>query len=390
MTVAEGETLVEIPMPRLADSMADASIAAWLKRAGDEIAVGEPLLEVETDKTTVVYEAETAGRLVEILVPAGSTASVGEPIARMAPRVSLPDAGATAGRPRGSRRSATPVARRLADQLGVSLEDVRGTGPGGRIVRADVVRDAGGAAPAAPPAAAPSGGVRLELTPTQLTIARRMTMSRTEIPEFTVQAEIDVTAALALRREINALDPDARITVNDLFVKAAALALREFPNLNASFEDGAIVRHAPVNVGVAVAAAGALYVPVVENADRLSLPELAARSRQLAAAARIRTAPPGARGTFTVSNLGMHGVTAFTAVINPPQVAILAVGAARRLPRFDEHEAVTARDVAEVSLSCDHRAVYGDEAARFLGRLRDLLERPLLLVMPGSTNEGSR
>jgi pyruvate dehydrogenase E2 component (dihydrolipoamide acetyltransferase) len=210
-----------------------------------------------------------------------------------------------------------------------------------------------------------------------------MTASRTAIPEFTLTAELDVTAALELRRELNELSPDARVSVNDLLVKAVALALREFPRLNASYVDDGLVQHARVNVGVAVATDDALLVPTVFDADRASLQDIAAATREAAARANARKldADALAGGTFTVSNLGMFGVTSFEAVINPPQVAILAVGRVDRRPVFADDGSVVARDLMHVSLSCDHRAVYGAEAARFLARLRELLERPLALML---------
>jgi pyruvate dehydrogenase E2 component (dihydrolipoamide acetyltransferase) len=213
-----------------------------------------------------------------------------------------------------------------------------------------------------------------------------MAESRSQIPEFTLTAEIDMTAALGLRRELNELVAAARVSVNDLVVRAVALALRGHPRLNASYVDGGLVQHRRVNVGVAVATADALLVPTLFDADRKSLPELAAAAREAASRAGERSLSPEALsgGTFTVSNLGMFGVTSFEAVINPPQVGILAVGRVDRRPAFDDAGAVVARDLMQVSLSCDHRAVYGADAARFLSRVRELLERPLPLLLEGA------
>ncbi|HJX46336.1 MAG TPA: dihydrolipoamide acetyltransferase family protein, partial [Gaiellaceae bacterium] len=269
----------------------------------------------------------------------------------------------------------------LADELGVALDGVGGTGPGGRIVRADVR----GRAPdvATRPAATSKGAVSEHVhTATQRTIAQRMSESRTQIPEFTVEAEISMSAARALREDLRAGGLEPLPSYNDLVVRAAALALRDFPNLNAAYETGKTLRFGRVNVGVAVAGEDALLVPTVRDADTKTIFEIAAETRALAERVRDRkvTADDLADGTFTVSNLGMFGVRRFTAVINPPQVAILAVGEVADRPVVVDRRLV-AGTTMEVALSCDHRVVYGAEAARFLGRLRQLLEHPSLLIV---------
>ena len=222
----------------------------------------------------------------------------------------------------------------------------------------------------------------LEPTPTQATIARRMVESATTIPVFTVSADVDVSQILVSRREARDRGEDAP-SVNDFVVKAAAVALREFPRFNASYVDGRVELYSRVNVGIAVATDDALLVPVVRDADRMSLAELGEETRRLAEAARARTLRPEDfhDGTFTVSNLGMFGVGSFTAIIDPPQVAILAVGSARRAPVEESPDRVVFRDLMTVTLSCDHRVVYGADGARFLSRLRELLERPLAPVL---------
>jgi pyruvate dehydrogenase E2 component (dihydrolipoamide acetyltransferase) len=399
----------ELTMPKLSDSMADAVILRWLKSAGEDFARGEALIEVETDKATVVYEAEWDGTLDSILVPEGATVAVGDPIAtlangdapaateappahsqservppppaeiRAAERVTAPADGA-AGRP-----VATPVARRTAVELGVSLHGLTGTGPGGRITVDDVTRAAAEApASAAPPAAVSGkGDVSVhEPTPTQATIARRMVESATTIPVFTVSVDIDVSQIVATRREARDKGEDAP-SLNDFVVKAVATALREFPRFNASYVDGKVETYSRVNVGIAVATDDALLVPVVRDADRKSLAELAEETRTLADGARRRALKPEDfhDGTFTVSNLGMFGVRAFAAIVDPPQVAILAVGGARRAPVEDGPDRIAFRDVLTVTMSCDHRVVYGADGARFLSRLRELLERPLSLAL---------
>jgi pyruvate dehydrogenase E2 component (dihydrolipoamide acetyltransferase) len=402
----------ELTMPKLSDSEADAVILRWLKGAGETFSRGEGLIEVETDKATVVYEAEWDGTLEAILVPEGGTVAVGEPIATLAngdgaasheesqaspdavdpaaaPPVPARGAGGTPSSDGGggSRPIATPVARRTAVELGVSLHGIVGTGPGGRITVDDVTRaaaeaDAGGGE-AARESVAGRGDVDVrDLTPTQSTIARRIVESATTIPVFTVSADIDVSEIVASRREARDKGEEGP-SLNDFVVKAVATTLRELPRFNASYVDGKVETYSRVNVGIAVATDDALLVPVIRDADRRSLSELAEEARRLAEAARTRSLRPEDfhDGTFTVSNLGMFGVRAFTAIIDPPQVAILAVGGARREPVEDGPDRVSFRDVLTVTLSCDHRVVYGADGARFLSRLRELLERPLGLAL---------
>jgi pyruvate dehydrogenase E2 component (dihydrolipoamide acetyltransferase) len=392
--------------------MEEATVLEWLKRPGDEVSKGDPLVEVETDKATIVYEAERAGVLEEIVVDDGGTAALGEVIARLrtdgaapapseqpaaavvpaeqADVVAVPAAApsetASAGRERqsGTRHRATPVARRLAEELGVSLGTVAGTGPGGRIVRADVRAATGNGSPTVAAAQGGRGEVRvIELTATQRTIARRMSESRTEIPEFTLEAEIDMEPAARMRDDLRESGTEPLPSFNDFVVRAAALALREFPGLNSSYENGTVSRYGRVNVGIAVATDDALLVPTIFDADEKTVFELAAESRRLAEKVRDRSIGRDdlADGTFTVSNLGMFGVRRFTAVINHPQAAILAVGEVALRPTVGEGGSLVAGRLMDVALSCDHRAVYGADAARFLQRLRTLLEHPVLLVI---------
>jgi pyruvate dehydrogenase E2 component (dihydrolipoamide acetyltransferase) len=284
-------------------------------------------------------------------VPEGGTASIGQPIA-------------TLGNGAGpavveERPNATPVARRTAVQLGVSLHGLAGTGPGGRITRDDVERAAGTTAPR-------DDSDRVPLTATQATIARRMVESATTIPAFTVSMDVDLSLVAQLRKA----GGDDVPSLNDFVVKAVALTLRDEPRFNASWGGDHVLLHKRVDVGIAVAADGALLVPVVRNADARSLSEIAAETRRLADAARNRRLSPDELqgATFTVSNLGMFGVRSFTAIVDPPQVAILAVGGVR-----DD-------GVMTATLSCDHRVVYGVDGARFLATLRDYLRQPLRLL----------
>ena len=391
-------------MPRLSDSMSEATIVAWLKQPGESFLRGEPLVEVETDKATVVYEAEADGSLGEILVPEGGTAALGEPIARLGgaggddvssaamgdgPRREMETVQAVAGssttvlaRPTvGQRARATPVARRTAAQLGVSLDGLTGTGLGGRIRQQDVLR-VGSAPPRADTSDLKGSTTVVTLSTTGETIARRMTQSRSEIPSFDVVMDADISTIADLRRDTGDLLENVP-SVNDFVVKAVALALREYPAFNASFVDGHSERHGRVNVGVAVATDEALLVPTVVDADVKPLAAIAAETRDLASRARTRQLTPEelTASTFTVSNMGMFGVRSFTAVINPPQVAILAMGAAKRSPVETASGRVAFREVATLTLTSDHRAVYGADAARFLSRLRELLEHPLALVL---------
>ena len=402
-------TLVDVTMPKLSDSMEDASILQWLKHEGDTVAKGDALVEVETDKATIVYEAELAGVLAEIVVAEGGTAPLGGVIARVAvegvapaakasppeakPAVTEPAPAVTAHAPvpprSAGRARATPVARRLASELGVSLGEVTGTGPGGRIVRADVRAAAGdgrsstGASPAPAEAAGRGAVAEMKLSATQRTIAARMSESRSEIPDFTVEADVLMDAAHELRAEIKAAGRRPVPSFNDLLVKAVALALRDFPGLNAAWEDGRVLRFGRVNIGVAVATEDALLVPTIVDADAKSVFEIAEASRRLSARVRDRSIQLSelADGTFTISNLGMFGVRRFNAVINRPQVAILAAGELALRPWVDERGELVARRTMAVSLSCDHRVVYGADAARFLQRLRHLLEHPVQLIV---------
>jgi pyruvate dehydrogenase E2 component (dihydrolipoamide acetyltransferase) len=376
----------QLTMPKLSDSMTDAVIVRWLKSAGDAFSRGEALIEVETDKATVVYEAESDGTLDSILVPEGATAGIGEPIATLANGDRGP---AAAGAPKdGSaaavqRPNATPVARRTAVELGVSLHGIVGTGVAGRITREDVERAAAESGAPSPGPAGRKGDVRiLDLTPTQTTIARRMVQSATTIPSFTVSTDIDMSLIVALRREARDEREDVS-SLNDFVVKAAARALRELPRFNASYLDGRVECYSRINVGIAVATEDALLVPVVLDADRKTIAEIAVETRRLADAARRRAlAPEDLRdGTFTVSNLGMFGVRSFAAIIDPPQVAILAVGVARRAPVEEAGGAVVFRDLMTATLTCDHRVVYGADGAQFLSRLREQLESPLALTL---------
>jgi pyruvate dehydrogenase E2 component (dihydrolipoamide acetyltransferase) len=412
-----------IAMPRLSDSMEEGTILSWLKASGDTVERGEELVEIETDKATATYESPVTGTL-STLASEGSTLAIGEPIASVAteteppasddvappaaapasssPIVPVPPAGASLSRVSsggastnglggsGATVRATPLARRVAAEQGIEIQTVPGTGPRGRITRADVATVASAlsspapaSASTAPPAASDAKGVVTTITPTrtQLVIARRMTETKATVPDFQVQAEARMDEVLALRERLKAI-ADRAPSVNDFIVKAAALALREFPLANGSYQDGVFHAHSRVNVGVAVATDGALVVPTVTDADTRSLGSIAGEVRRLAQAVRDGTIAPSELGgaTFTVSNLGMYGITSVTSVLNAPQAAILGVGAAREVLAREDGEIVDRR-LMTMTLTCDHRIVYGAEAAQLLSRIRDLLEQPLLLAL---------
>jgi pyruvate dehydrogenase E2 component (dihydrolipoamide acetyltransferase) len=430
--------MTEITMPSLSDSMTEGTILTWLKEAGEMVAVGDELVEIETDKATMAYESPAEG-VLELVAAVGDTLPVGEVIARLGLASESEDNG---GAPRskaeppaaeqpvepaeleparvsgngaavagdGADVRATPLARRLAQAHGVELTELEGTGPRGRITRSDVAARAGieveappvpvpsssappssssppsSRSPSSPPPAVPAadGATPRSLTRTQQVIARRMAEAKATIPHFQVQTEAELDALLALRAQIKAQAADGQVvpSINDFIVKACGLALRAHPRANGSYRDGGFVLHERVNVGVAVAAEEALIVPTIFDADRRPVAEIAAEARRLAGRVRAgQVTPPELSGaTFTVSNLGMFGMTAITPVINPPQAAILGVGAARDVPAAVDGRLVT-RSLLTLTLSCDHRILYGADAARFLSGIRDRLQRPLALML---------
>jgi pyruvate dehydrogenase E2 component (dihydrolipoamide acetyltransferase) len=403
----------DVTMPRLSDSMEEGTVLGWLKPEGARVTRGEELVEIETDKATVTYESPADGTLA-IVAAVGSALPVGAVIARIEPESAVgapgPAAETAAAAPASTRTSAiepaapdagdghvraTPIARRLARAKDVDLASVTGTGPRGRVTRGDVAAVAGIApAPPAPvvptspalaaPVLAPAEGdvVRRELTRLQHVVARRMAEAKATVPEFQVQTEVAMDAALGLRAQLKEQDGDVVVpSINDLVVKACALSLRSHPLANGSYRDGRFELHRRVNVGIAVAARDALLVPTITDADARSLGSVAAEARRLVERVRSGTiTPPELSGaTFTVSNLGMYGMTAITPVINPPQAGILGVGSTRPVPALANGELVERR-VITLTLTCDHRILYGADAAQFLSAVRELLEQPLRLA----------
>jgi pyruvate dehydrogenase E2 component (dihydrolipoamide acetyltransferase) len=398
--------MTEIAMPRLSDSMEEGTILCWLKRDGEPVEPGDELLEIETDKATMTYTAE-AGGILTTIAPEGATLPVGAPIARLGAVADVKsptpsDAGPTAGpEPVVSASNgvkATPLARRFASTHGVSLEEVSGSGPHGRVTRSDVAAKAGLhpgppiSAPlqapnvAAPNVAAPNVAAQddveiVEMSRLQQIIARRMAEAKATIPHFQVQTEVSMDAVVVLRAQLKEIGREIVPSLNDIIVKATAVALRAHPRANGSYQGGRFELHRRVNVGIAVAADDALVVPTITDADRRSLGDIAVQSRRLAELVRTGKITPAdlTGATFTVSNLGMYGMTAITPVINPPQAAILGVGAIRAVPAITDGR-LTERKLITLTLSCDHRILYGAEAAQFLAAIRTTLEQPLLLA----------
>lgn len=410
----------EVIMPKMGDAMTEGKVLRWMKQQGEAVRKGEAIAEIETDKVNVDLEAEWDGTLAQVIVDVGGVAPVGAPIgfiarpgeqveqkpaSRPAPASAPAPAQATPARPAAggvARAQATstststrdirvsPLARRLAEQHGIPLASIKGTGPEGRITKEDV-EAAVGAPPVAPagvaapqPAAdgastAPPPGTRdVPLTRMRATIARRMTESKQQAPHIYLTVGITMDAALAARRRINEQLPDeSKVSVNDLVIKATALALAKHPNLNASFTGQAIRQSAAINISTAVALPDGLIAPTLYACDTKPLSQIALESKALAERARAGHLKPEdlSGGTFTVSNLGMLGVDSFVAIINPPQSAILAVGAAKPTPVVKDGSVAVAT-VMQVTLSADHRVTDGAEAATFLGELRQMLENP--------------
>jgi pyruvate dehydrogenase E2 component (dihydrolipoamide acetyltransferase) len=389
--------MADVVMPRLSDSMEEGTVLQWLKKVGDEVAVGDELVEIETDKANMAYEADVAGTLTEIVAEEGETLPIGSVIARIGEGDSAPPTEETpASKPveadDGHRVKASPLARRVAKERHLDLSQLHGSGPGGRIVKVDVesapsVGAVGEGAPQPSPVSPETAKGQVsyeELSKLQSTIARRMAESKATAPHFYLRASVDMSRAVSGRALLKeaAGEGDLVPSFNDMVVKACALALREHPRANGAYRDGRFELYSRVNVGVAVAAKDALVVPTVFDADRKGLRQIASESRELAQRVRDgQITPPELSGaTFTVSNLGMYGIDGFSAVINPPQAAILAVGAIEERPVVHDGQITTAH-LMQVDLACDHRILYGAPAAEFLARIRALLEEPLSLAL---------
>lgn len=408
-----------IEMPKLSDTMTEGTLVRWLKNEGDKITTGDVLAEVETDKATMEMVSDDSGILGKIYVPAGGKAAIGSAIAVLvAPGETPPDApaaaapassaapagpaapkGPSAARAAGGRSAAatggrvkaSPLAKKVAEERGIDIRSLAGTGPGGRIVRADVLAaQCNTAAPAKAvqtirPVAGPDDK-RIPLTGMRTIIAERLLASKTQIPHFYLQIEVDSAPILALRQEVNAASEKTggnKYTVNDFILKAVASAAAEVPAVNASFDGDSVVQFASVNISVAIAVEDGLVTPVIRNAQSKSLQEISTAVKDLAVRARNKKLSPDefAGGTITISNLGAYGIDSFSAIINPPQAAIISVGASKKVPVVNAAGEIVAGDRMWVGLSGDHRVVDGAVAATYLAALKKLLENPATMLI---------
>ncbi|HEU5226960.1 MAG TPA: dihydrolipoamide acetyltransferase family protein [Ktedonobacteraceae bacterium] len=454
----------DVTMPRLSDTMQEGTIARWLKHAGDEVKKGDILAEVETDKATMELESYDSGVLEKIVVQEGQNAPIGQVVAiigsgkgaqaKQEPPAAAEAAAQTPAVDQASSMAATdaaqitstpppaeetpaeasqaqastkpspaqptsqreeadgasatdqpfvkasPLARRMAEEHHIELEQIQGTGPNGRIVRDDIEdfleqqRAATAATPAAPaeaaaptpsqePVAAIKEGESVPLSRMQATIARRLTEAKQSIPHFYVSNDVDMTDALTLRKMLNESSGEdgVKISVNDLIIKACALALEKFPEVNSSYLDGQFIRHQDIHIGIAVDIPGGLVVPVLRHANIKGVRTIAREARTLIEKARANKLTPAemSGSTFSISNLGMMDVTDFIAVINLPEAAILAIGSTRRQFVPIEEQPVL-RDIMPMTISADHRILYGATAARFIQEVKRLLQSPYNLL----------
>lgn len=403
-----------IIMPKMGDAMEEGTLVRWLKSEGDAVSEGEPIAEIATDKATVEIEAPGAGVLKGIRVQEGAVVPVNTPLAYiLLEGESLPDdtngkatasapatpAAAPATQPTAptptprdgeARILASPLARKIAAEHRVDLAQIQGTGPKGRIVERDVlayIEAKKAAAPAPAPAAPAPAPIAPEAHIETLNRLRQITAQRTTeahqtIPHFYLTMEIDMENALALRQQLNQLDERVRVSVNDLIVKACAVALEQHPVVNARYQDGQLVHPDGIHIGVAVAVEQGLLVAVLKHCEGKSLRRIAQEAQTLIQKARDgKLLPDEMTGnTFTISNLGMFGIEQFTAIINPPASAILAVGATKRVPVVSDDGTVTSRQRMKVTMSCDHRVIDGAVGAQFLQTLKQVLENPLLML----------
>src|SRR6266404_5046620 len=432
----------QVIMPKLSPTMEEGVVSRWLKKEGDKVSMGEPLAEIDTDKATMEMQALANGVLRKILINEGESAPLGQLIAiigepdedissllnqsataaaktqapapaKVEPAPAKPEAekpAPQASAPQGNGSQAaeiteksasgrlivSPLAARMAAEAGIDLRSLQGSGPGGRIIKKDI--EASISKPRSSPAAFPravetrsfqqaatvgASPYRDEpMSEVRRTIARRLVTSLGPIPHFFLTSEIEMDRAAEMRRGINALDPELKISFNDIVIKVAAVALIQHPEVNASFQEKVLRYYERADIGVAVAIQDGLITPVVRSAERKSLSEIASEVRELAERARSRRLRPEeyTGASFSISNLGMFGIDEFTAVINPPEGAILAVGAVTPKPVVRENEIVI-RQVMRVTMSCDHRVIDGATGATFLQTFKKILENPLYLVV---------
>lgn len=414
-----------IRMPSVLAGASEAAIAKWLVKPGDSISEGSPFAELETEKAVVEYNAEVSGTIGRLVIPEGGSGEIGAPIAVLieagetdadidaalgdeggavaaAPAETAPvaapvavevPAAAPAAAPvaapvavaaTGGRSFASPIARKLARERGLDISAVQGTGPGGRIVRRDLDSAPALSAPSTPAAAAvpaPQGSIEIPHTGMRKAIARRLTESKSTVPHFYLTAECKVDALLALREQINAYSP-VRVSVNDLVVKAAAMAFVDVPDANVTWTDTALIKHGSVDISVAVSTEGGLVTPVVRNITNKSVSAVSAEIKELVGRAQDKRLKQDELegGSFSISNLGMYGTLEFAAILNPPQSGILAVGAAMDQPVVIDGQLTVAK-VMRCTLSADHRAIDGALAAQWLAAFTDRIENPVSLLV---------
>ena len=419
----------KVHMEALSPTMEEGQLVQWLKNEGDTIASGDVLAEVETDKATMELVARGDGILRKIFLGAGGTAEVGAVIGVIAaedediseisgvsgggapaatsvedevvstpepdPVVEEPTSGTTEVVPpasKGGRVKASPLARRLAEQAGVDISQVAGSGPGGRVVKRDIeaAKASGDATPALPVAAAPtwtSDEAEYEDVQTsqmRKTIAKRLITSIGPVPTFYLTVDVDMSRVMEARTSMNSMleAEGAKVSVNDIVLKAVAGALRQHPNCNAQWHDGFIRRYKAVHIGVAVAVEDGLITPVVRHAHLKGMTQIGAEVKELAGRAREKKLRPEeyTGATFSVSNLGMFGIHEFTAIINPPEAGILAVGGIEETPVAVDGEVVV-RPRMRITMSCDHRVIDGAQGSRFLQTLKGMLEEPTAILL---------
>jgi pyruvate dehydrogenase E2 component (dihydrolipoamide acetyltransferase) len=418
----------KVIMPKLSPTMEEGQISRWLKKEGDKVSMGEPLAEIDTDKATMEMQALGNGVLRKILINEGQSAPLGQTIAvigepdediasmlseapaqsqpheqkkqetpQPAPEQPQPQPQAKAAAPANGRQPqaaasdsgrmiVSPLAARMATEAGIDLRSLQGSGPGGRIIKRDIE------AAISKPKAAPAPGVFQQAgastyrdepaSQIRQTIAKRLVTSLGPVPHFFLTTDIEMDRAAEMRKGINALDPELKISINDVIIKVTAAALMQHPEVNASFQEKFVRYYQHADIGVAVAIEDGLITPVVRAADQKSLSQIAAEVRELAERARTKRLKPEeyTGATFSISNLGMFGIDEFTAVINPPEGAILAVGAMTAKPVVRENDIVI-RQMMRVTMSCDHRVIDGATGARFLQTFKKILENPLYLVV---------
>ena len=415
--------MAEVRMPKMGDGMEEGRINAWLKREGDMVTAGDVIAEIETDKASVEITAYDTGILSKILVPEGGTVPVGEAIAVIgassaksapqapaapkavsepapAPVAAVAAPAAPVHAVTNERVKASPLARRIAAELGIDLATVAGTGPGGRIVERDVkgltpgtitlpapvVTSAAPAISVSPASAAISDTAPTEIKPSRMreAIAKRVVTSKQTVPHFYVTMKVGMDKALSVLKEMNADTPESKVTVNDLIVKACAVALKAVPEVNSSWTaEGTIRRYSDVHIGVAVGIDEGLIIPVVRHCESKTLRQISADARALIKKARTNQLKPEEYqgGTFTVSNLGMMGVDEFIAIVNPPEAAILAIGGVVREPVvLDNSDQIVIRSNMKITISADHRLLDGVSAAKFVQEVKKALEAPYSLL----------